>query len=73
LAGSIPYLWDLNDAEDSNIINCYLAETFIVGSILFSLGGTFNIYRAKLVVVHFLQQKTAIDIESTMLIDNQTF
>jgi hypothetical protein len=65
-------LWDLNDAEASKIINRYLAETFIVGSVLFILGGTFNIYRAKLVADHFLQQEVAVE-QSVTLVDYQTF
>eukprot|EP00978_Attheya_sp_CCMP212_P013579 scaffold34094_cov42-Attheya_sp.AAC.1 len=55
LTGSIPYLWEFNDPNDSEIIFRYLGEQFIVGSILFIIGGTFNIYRAKLVVNHYVE------------------
>eukprot|EP00978_Attheya_sp_CCMP212_P013654 scaffold34265_cov58-Attheya_sp.AAC.12 len=55
LTGSIPYIWEFNDPNDSEIISRYLAEQFIVGSILFIIGGTFNIYRAKLVVTHYVE------------------
>lgn len=66
LAGSIPYLWDFDNPEDSEIITRYLAELFIVGSILFILGGTFNIYRAKLVVDHYLQQEATTKSEPSV-------
>jgi biotin transporter BioY len=59
LTGSIPYLWTFNDPNDSEIIYRYLAEQFIMGSILFIIGGTFNIHRAMLIVNHYVEGATS--------------
>lgn len=54
LAGSVPYLWEFENPHDQKLINRWLADQFIVGSILFIVGGSFNILRAKAVVDHYL-------------------
>eukprot|EP01024_Parvocaulis_polyphysoides_P041376 TRINITY_DN37945_c0_g1_i2.p8 TRINITY_DN37945_c0_g1~~TRINITY_DN37945_c0_g1_i2.p8 ORF type:complete len:148 (+),score=13.51 TRINITY_DN37945_c0_g1_i2:476-919(+) len=43
---SIPYLWKLDGSHIQDTLFTYVAWQYIVGSILFFLGGLFNFYRA---------------------------
>lgn len=47
---SIPFLWDLSSEADRLLLGAYLAWLFLVGSVLFLVGGLFNYWRAWLVV-----------------------
>lgn len=53
---SIPYLWKIQSAEDQVMLFAYLAWQYLVGSVLFFVGGLFNYYRAYLVMKQALQQ-----------------
>lgn len=48
--GSIPYLWTIDTAHDLQVIDTFLAWQFLVGSLLFLLGGVFNYWRAWIVI-----------------------
>jgi hypothetical protein len=43
---SIPYLWDVQTPADQELIDGFLAWQYLVGSILFLLGGIFNYWHA---------------------------
>ena len=49
LSGSVPYIWDFESETDSKIVYRYLGIQFILGSLLFFIGGTVNIWRAYLI------------------------
>ena len=49
LSASVPYLWDIDSEGDSKTVYRYLGLQFFVGSLLFFIGGTINIYRAYLI------------------------
>lgn len=46
---SVPYLWQVETADDRHLLYSYLAWQFLIGSGLFFLGGVFNYWRALLV------------------------
>ena len=46
---SVPYLWSVAP-EDREILYDFLAWQYLIGSILFLLGGIFNYWRAYLVI-----------------------
>lgn len=48
---SIPYLWYVQTPYDRETINAFLAWQYVVGSVLFLLGGVFNYWRARTVVL----------------------
>jgi len=43
---SIPYLWHFEAQADERILQAFLAWQYLVGSILFFMGGVFNYWRA---------------------------
>lgn len=43
---SIPYLWHVQATADRRLIDAFLAWQYLVGSLLFFLGGVFNYWRA---------------------------
>jgi hypothetical protein len=47
---SVPYLWSLPDENIERTLYGFLAGQYLVGSILFFLGGVFNYWRACLVM-----------------------
>ncbi len=47
---SIPYLWHVETAADRTVINAFLAWQYLIGSILFFLGGVFNYWRAYVLI-----------------------
>ena len=51
--GSVPYLWQHFSSADQTVLFTLVGWEFIIGSILFFLGGVFNFYRAYLVVKHY--------------------
>ncbi|CAB9529481.1 expressed unknown protein [Seminavis robusta] len=54
LSGSVPYLWSFESEEDAHQLYHYLGSQFILGSVLFLIGGSFNFYRAHLIFQHAL-------------------
>jgi hypothetical protein len=48
---SVPYLWDLHSADDRQMLYSFLAWQYLVGSMLFLLGGIFN-YRRAWILIH---------------------
>jgi hypothetical protein len=47
---SMPYLWHVDTTSDRETLYGFLASQYLVGSVLFFLGGVFNYWRAYLVV-----------------------
>lgn len=47
---SIPYLWDLHSAFDSRLLNVFIVWQYLVGSVLFFMGGIFNYWRAYVII-----------------------
>jgi hypothetical protein len=43
---SVPYLWDVKSASDRTTLYAFLAWQYLIGSVLFFLGGVFNYWRA---------------------------
>ncbi|GEM78065.1 hypothetical protein VSU01S_03100 [Vibrio superstes NBRC 103154] len=50
LIASVPYLWTIDTAHDSHQLFRYLAWQYIIGSVLFLLGGLTNYLRALLII-----------------------
>ena len=46
---SIPYLFNLQSSTDQRTVDAFLASQYVVGSVLFLLGGWFNYRRARIV------------------------
>jgi len=47
---SVPYLWTVKNSGDAHQLFAYLALLYVIGSVLFLLGGIFNYWRALLVI-----------------------
>lgn len=47
---SVPYLFTFQNADDERTVDTFLAAQFVVGSVLFLVGGFFNYRRAYLVI-----------------------
>ncbi len=47
---SIPYLWDVKAPSDRTTLYAFLAWQYLIGSLLFFIGGVFNYWRAYLVM-----------------------
>lgn len=47
---SIPYLWKFDDPANTHRLFTFLAWQYLIGSLLFFLGGVFNYYRAYLLM-----------------------
>lgn len=47
---SVPYLWTVKNSGDAHQLFAYLALLYVIGSVLFLLGGVFNYWRALLVI-----------------------
>ena len=47
---SVPYLFSFDDTDDERTIDAFLAAQFVIGSVLFVVGGLFNYRRAHLVL-----------------------
>ncbi len=48
---SIPYLFTLQSATDQRTVDAFLAGQYVIGSVLFLLGGVFNYRRARIVAL----------------------
>lgn len=55
---SIPYLWVFESPTDYNLLLNFLAWQYMIGSLLFLLGGVFNYWRAYLLV-----QRKIVELE----------
>lgn len=53
LLASVPYLWTHFEPGDSLILFSYTAAEFIIGSLLFFLGGLFNFIRSYYAMCHY--------------------
>ena len=53
---SVPYLWDLGDGAVRTILYSFLAWQYLIGSVLFFLGGVFNYWRAYTVVAQQIRK-----------------
>ncbi|MEM6438107.1 MAG: YrhK family protein [Pseudomonadota bacterium] len=47
---SVPYLWDVPEPDERAFLHAYLAWQYLIGSLLFLLGGALNYRRAWLLV-----------------------
>ena len=47
---SVPYLFTFQNADDERTVDTFLAAQFVVGSVLFLVGGFFNYRRVFLVI-----------------------
>jgi hypothetical protein len=47
---SVPYLWHFESTADNRILKGFLAWQYLIGSVLFLMGGVFNYWRAYIVV-----------------------
>jgi predicted membrane channel-forming protein YqfA (hemolysin III family) len=47
---SVPYLFTFDNTEDERTVDAFLATQFVIGSVLFLIGGLFNYRRAHLVI-----------------------
>lgn len=56
LSGSVPYLMDFESYHDKIQIHRYLGVQFVLGSALFLIGGTINVWRAFLIFRYFLHK-----------------
>ncbi|RKR03531.1 YrhK-like protein [Kushneria sinocarnis] len=50
VVASIPYLWDIRSPADEEKMFAFLAWLFLIGSVLFLVGGLFNHQRSRLVM-----------------------
>ena len=47
---SVPYLWDVKAPSDRTTLYAFLAWQYLIGSVLFFLGGVSNYFRAYFVM-----------------------
>jgi 23S rRNA G2445 N2-methylase RlmL len=47
---SVPYLWDIKDQAYRTTLYAFLAWQYLIGSLLFLMGGVFNYWRAYVVI-----------------------
>jgi hypothetical protein len=58
---SVPYLWTISSPTDRKLIDGFLAWQFLIGSLLFLIGGIFNYWRAYLSVRRAVLLRTRSD------------
>jgi hypothetical protein len=51
VVASVPYLFTLKSATDQRTVDAFLAFQYVIGSVLFLLGGVFNYRRARIVAL----------------------
>lgn len=51
VVASVPYLFALQSAADERTVDAFLAAQYVLGSVLFLLGGVFNYRRARIVAL----------------------
>lgn len=56
---SIPYLWHVPSPADAEVLDRFLAAQYLVGSLLFLLGGITNYLRAHLFIRRQIQEQLA--------------
>lgn len=54
---SVPYLWDFESSADYLTLNKFMAWQYLLGSILFFMGGIFNYWRAYVVIRRALSEQ----------------
>jgi hypothetical protein len=54
---SVPYLWTVNTAADRRLLYDFLAWQYLIGSVLFFVGGVFNYWRAWIVIRHEMARR----------------
>lgn len=54
---SVPYLWDVKAPSERTTLYAFLAWQYLIGSLLFFLGGVFNYWRAYIVMRDSADQK----------------
>ena len=64
---SVPYLWHIQNSEAQRTLYAFLAWQYLVGSLLFFLGGLFNYWRAYLLVQTALAEDPSDDRASPPL------
>jgi len=52
LLASVPYLWQFDSTSDKHLVDAYLAWQYLIGSVLFLIGGALNHKRSSLVRKH---------------------
>ena len=66
---SVPYLWHFQSKLDARIIDAYLAWQYVVGSLLFFLGGVFNYWRAYVLIRQETGDQKGLLFKSRMYAD----
>jgi hypothetical protein len=54
---SVPYLWTVDTEADRRVLYGFLAWQYLIGSVLFFLGGVFNYWRAWVVIRHEMNKR----------------
>ena len=56
---SVPYLWKIQTESDRTMLYAFLAWQYLIGSVLFFMGGVFNYWRAYVIIrEHIKKQNT---------------
>jgi hypothetical protein len=55
---SIPYLWEVESDSERAVLYAFLAWQYLVGSVLFFLGGVFNYWRAYVVIKEEIRSRS---------------
>ncbi len=71
MVASIPYLFNLQSASDQRTVDAFLASQYVVGSVLFLLGGWFNYRRAR-IVAHARDDGQSADLPADGAVDHPT-
>ncbi|CAB9499188.1 expressed unknown protein [Seminavis robusta] len=59
LSASVPYLFDLDTDKDNDLVFQFAAILYIFGSMLFTVAGCVNIYRARLILIIETEKRKA--------------
>lgn len=54
---SVPYIWTIQAESDRTILYAFLAWQYLIGSVLFFMGGVFNYWRAYLVMREAMNER----------------
>lgn len=60
---SVPYLWHVENQSDHRTLYSFLALQYLIGSVLFFLGGVFNYRRAYLVMLQEVLRRRRVELE----------
>jgi hypothetical protein len=53
----VPYIWTIQAESDRTILYAFLAWQYLIGSVLFFMGGVFNYWRAYLVMREAMNER----------------